>query len=69
MSSRIADFVREAGGALPLALAVCILFALLGVLLTTFGDGLRDAVSLLDMWDSRPGFAAVLSEIPAGGSF
>ena len=43
MSSRIADFVREAGGALPLALAVCILFALLGVLLTTFGDGLRDA--------------------------
>ena len=68
--NRIAEFVREAGGALPLALGICALLVALGALVTAYGDGLRDAVALLGIRNGDDaGFASALLDVPDLGRF
>ena len=68
--SRLAEFVREAGGAVPLALGICAFLVVVGMLLPTYGNGLRDTVALLGVWNgSDAGFASALSDVPDLGRF
>jgi hypothetical protein len=68
--SRIAEFVRETGGALPLALGICGFLVVLEMLLPTCGDGLRDSVALLGVRNGDDaGFASALLDVPDLGRF